>query len=125
MLAMIYAVFLTSSRGGLISLIVTAGVVLWQFAIRGRRRYLVTIVAIAGIVFSVYSANGVMSRLSSKDESASESAEIRTELLIKSLKVTAQHPLFGIGPGNFPVVSGFWDVTPNSYTPMSAEGELH
>jgi O-antigen ligase len=124
MLTMIYAVFLTSSRGGLISLIVVTALCLWEFAVRGRRRYLVAVVAIAGIVFSLYAAQGVMSRLSAKDESAALSAEQRRELLIKSLKVTAQHPLFGVGPGNFFVVSGNWHVSHNSYTQMSSEGGL-
>jgi len=121
---MTYAVFLTSSRAGLISLIVAVSVCLWEFAIRGRRRYLVTVVAIAAVVFSVYAANGVVSRLSAKDESATESAQQRRELLIKSLKVTAQHPLFGVGLGNFSVVSGNWHVSHNSYTQMSSEGGI-
>ena len=121
---MTYAVFLTSSRAGLLSLIVVVSVCLWEFAIRGRRRYLVAVVAIAAVVFSVYAANGVVGRLSAKDESASESAQQRRELLIKSLNVTAQHPLFGIGPGNFTVVSGNWHVSHNSYTQMSSEGGI-
>jgi O-antigen ligase len=54
--------------------------------------------------------------------SAYDSAQQRRYLLIKSLKVTAEHPLFGVGPGNFTVVSGNWLVTHNSYTQMSSEG---
>jgi len=55
---------------------------------------------------------------------ASLSAQQRKELLFKSLKVTVRHPLFGVGPGNFEVVSGAWDVTHNSYTQISAEGGI-
>jgi O-antigen ligase len=52
------------------------------------------------------------------------SAQQRKELLFISLKVTAQHPLFGVGPGNFAIVSGVWLATHNSYTQMSAEGGI-
>jgi O-antigen ligase len=82
------------------------------------------LVAIAGVVFWVYASHGVMSRWSSKDESATGSAQERQELLIKSLKVTAEHPLFGIGPGNFAIISGHWRVTHNTYTQLSSEGGI-
>jgi len=121
-LVMTYAVFRTSSRAGLISLTVAAGICLWEFAVKGRRRYLLVVVGVVGVVFVVFFGSGVMSRWSSQDESATESAQARKDLLIQSLKVTAQHPLFGVGPGNFMVVSGNWHVTHNSYTQMSSEG---
>jgi O-antigen ligase len=124
MMIMTYAVFLTSSRSGLISLIVVTAMSVWEFAIRGRRPYLVGLVAIAGLSFWVYASHGVMSRWNSKDESATESAQERRELLIKSLSVTAEHPLFGVGPGNFSIISGHWLVTHNSYTQMSSEGGI-
>lgn len=124
MLTMIYAVFLTSSRGGLLSLIVVTAAILWEFAVKGRHRYLLALVAAAGIIFSLYASNGVMNRFSSEDKSAAASSQERQELLIKSLEVTAQHPLFGIGPGNFPIISGKWRVTHNSYTQLSSEGGL-
>ena len=59
-----------------------------------------------------------------KSIAAAGSAEQRKELLIRSLQVTAEHPLFGIGPGNFEVVSGNWHVTHDSYTQISAEGGI-
>ena len=45
-------------------------------------------------------------------------------MLIESLEVTGEHPLLGIGPGNFPIISGSWRVTHNAYTQMSAEGGI-
>jgi O-antigen ligase len=130
MLVMTYAVFRTSSRAGLISLIIAAGICLWEFAVKGRRRYLLVVVGVVGVVFMVFFGSGVMSRFSSSGQSdnpadpdeASQSAEQRRALLIKSLILTAQHPLFGLGPGNFTVASGNWRVTHNSYTQMSSEG---
>ena len=129
MLMMVYTVFLTASRSGLISLTAAAAICLWEFAIRGRRRYLLVVAVIAGIAFWVYTGMGVRSRFeataqttNAEQASAYDSAQQRWNLLIQSLKVTAQHPLFGVGPGNFEVVSGYWRVTHNSYTQMSSEG---
>jgi O-antigen ligase len=31
------------------------------------------------------------------------------------------NPIFGVGPGNFPVLSGEWHVAHNSYTELAAE----
>jgi O-antigen ligase len=49
------------------------------------------------------------------------SAEARKELLMQSLKVTATHPVFGVGPGNFQSYTGSWRVTHNTYTQFSSE----
>jgi O-antigen ligase len=55
---------------------------------------------------------------------AYSSSQQRQELFWRSLEITAKHPLFGIGPGNFPIISGSWHVTHNSYTQMSSEGGI-
>lgn len=135
MLAMIYAVVLTASRGGAIALVVAALACLWQLGVKGRRFYLLLLVPVAVIVFWLSGGNPLLERFKqtsidpapnsrSSEASDSGSAQQRKELLIQSLKVTAQHPLFGVGPGNFEVVSGVWHVTHNSYTQMSAEGGI-
>ena len=49
------------------------------------------------------------------------SLEARTQLLKDSLKLMAQHPIFGIGPGMFPAVTGEWRVVHNTYTELGAE----
>ena len=56
--------------------------------------------------------------------SAYGSAEQRQHLFWRSLEVTLEHPLFGVGPGNFPIISDSWLVTHNSYTQMSSEGGI-
>jgi hypothetical protein len=131
MMAMIYVVFLTASREGLLALTAATAVCLWEFAVRGRKRYLLPVVAVTGIVFWVYASGGMRTRLNSTfqgsaqgEDEAYGSAQSRRELLIKSLEVTAQHPLFGIGLGNFSIISGSWHVTHNSYTQMSSEGGI-
>jgi len=60
------------------------------------------------------------------------SAEGRKRLLFTSIALTFEHPLFGVGPGNFPtavfgesrakgIVHNEWLVTHNSYTQISSE----
>ena len=59
------------------------------------------------------------------------STEGRKQLLIDSLVVTMQHPLMGVGPGNFQIAQadlaasrgegGMWHVTHNTYTQLSSE----
>lgn len=133
MLAMIYAVFLTASRGGAIALLVIALVCFWQLGVKSRRFYLLLIVPIAVIAIWQYSGNSLRDRFEQTSVSpetndrgteAYVSAQQRKELLFQSLRATAQRPLFGVGPGNFETVSGSWHVTHNSYTQMSAEGGI-
>jgi O-antigen ligase len=132
MLAMVYAVFLTASRGGAIALVVVALVCLWQLGVKSRRLYLLLLVPVAGVVIWLYGGNALRGRFGQTNmdpatnnrTDASESAQQRKELLFQSLKVTAQHPLLGVGPGNFEIVSGVWRVTHNSYSQMSAEGGI-
>jgi len=125
---MLYAVFLTGSRGGFLTLIVTAAVFLWEFAIRGRRRYLLVLAVLAGVILWQFSSGVLVGRLKGtfnlKEDSAvtEASAEARKQLFLRSVEVTKQHPLFGVGPGNFQEISGSWHATHNSFTEMSSEG---
>ena len=127
-LLMLYAVFLTGSRGGFLALVVAAVVSLWEFAIRGRRHYLLALAALAGLVLLLSAGGMVIGRLKGtfnvKEDTAAayDSAQSRRQLLFRSFEVTMEHPIFGIGPGNFPQVSGQWHTTHNSLTLMSSEG---
>jgi O-antigen ligase len=59
------------------------------------------------------------------------SAQDRKRLLLASIALTFEHPLFGVGPGNFPTavyeantaagIHTEWLVTHNSYTELSSE----
>jgi putative inorganic carbon (hco3(-)) transporter len=132
-LAMIYAVFLTASRAGALALLIAGLICLWQLGVKGRRFYLVLLVPIVVVVMWLNSGDALRQRFgqtsvdpanSNSRTEASESAQGRKDLLVKSLKITGEHPLFGIGPGNFTIVSGVWHVTHNSYTQMSSEGGI-
>jgi O-antigen ligase len=125
---LVYAVLLTGSRGGLLAATVMFAALIWEFAIKGRHRFLL-IIAMIGLVFVGLKGGTVLRRFGAlgkgdEDPTAYASAQARGELLRKSLEVTARYPIFGIGPKNFPVVSGNWHVTHNSYTEMSSEGGL-
>jgi O-antigen ligase len=128
MMVMIYGVFLTGSRGGFLALIVVAVVSLWEFAIRGRRRYLLVVSALVGVILWQSSGGVLRQRLKGTFESredavsAYDSAQQRQQLFWRSIEVTLQHPLFGVGLNNFAMVSGNWHVTHNSFTEMSSEG---
>jgi putative inorganic carbon (HCO3(-)) transporter len=128
MLVMLYAIISTGSRGGFIALIVTAAVFLWEFAIRGRRRYLLGLAMLAGVIFWQSSGGLLVGRLKGtfnqqEDTAAAyDSAEAHRQLFWRSVEVTKQHPLFGVGPGNFQEISGLWHETHNAFTQLSSEG---
>ncbi len=133
MLAMVYAVFLTASRGGAIALIVAALVCVWELGVKNRRFYLLLLVPIVLVLVWFFGGNALRERFEqtnvdtttmNQETEASGSAQQRKELFLKSVQVTAQHPLFGVGPGNFEVISGVWHVTHNSYTQISAEAGI-
>ncbi len=62
---------------------------------------------------------------------AAGSSEARLKLLKDSITITLHHPLFGVGPGNFPVEQnnlavargedGMWHLPHNTYTQISSE----
>ena len=130
---MLYAVFLTGSRAGLLALITAMGACVWEFGIRRRRGRPILIVGLVSILVFLLAGSQVQRRFSATfndDQSDIEkgaaygSAQARKDLLKKSIETTIEHPLFGVGPGNFEVISGVWHVTHNSYTQMSSEGGL-
>jgi putative inorganic carbon (hco3(-)) transporter len=137
MLVMTYAIFVTGSRGGFVALVCAAVVCLWEFAIRGRRRYLLVVTAVTALIFWQFSSDTLRERLEAtfnpaaenqaktglgKDAYAYGSAQERKELFWRSIDVTEEHPLFGVGPGNFEEVSGHWRETHNGYSQISSEG---
>ncbi|OLE12321.1 MAG: hypothetical protein AUG89_07880 [Acidobacteria bacterium 13_1_20CM_4_56_7] len=127
MLVMIYALMATYSRAGFMALAVAILICLWDFGIRGRRAYLLGIAALGLAGMIVVAPGNYVKRLETLFGKFQEgdydrgSAEARKELLEKSLAITATHPLFGIGPGNFPSYTGLWRVTHNTYTQLSSE----
>jgi O-antigen ligase len=128
---LVYTTMLTGSRAGLLALLVCGVICVREFGIRGRRLALVMIAAGVGMALMLFAGATVKDRFDAmfSDETHSEEAQAaygsavqRQELFWKALAVTAEHPLFGIGPGNFNSVSGTWHDQHNSYTQLSSEG---
>jgi O-antigen ligase len=121
------ALVLTASRQGLITAAVALAICLWQFGWKGRRLNL--LFASLLLALGILAAAGpgrMVRRLESTfghtDPTAYLSAQIRGTLLEESVVTALKHPLLGIGPGNFTVISGFWRVAHNSFTEIAAEG---
>lgn len=141
-----YAAFMllrTGSRMGLLALLAVAAVLL--LLSRGRLRLVLAAVTIAiglGAVFFLPKAiqqrfeTIVKNDVENADDNvdvgyAIGSSETRWLLLKNSLRVTAHHPLLGVGPGNFSGenakltkeagMRANWQVTHNTYTQVSSE----
>jgi O-antigen ligase len=124
---MLYAVTLTFSRSGFIATTVAVIASFWEFGIRGKRKHVVIGAAVlALLLLPVLIPSHYGTRLEgifnpSIDPLDKGSAAARRELLILSLKMTATHPIFGVGPGQFENVTQTWFLTHNTYTQLSSE----
>jgi O-antigen ligase len=125
MLVVAYAILLTYSRGGLLAWLTAVCICVWEFGVKGRRPLLLFLAVVAGLgilVLATPSQYGKRVRtILAPDEDVTGSAQARRELLVRSLEITAKHPLFGVGPTCFQELSGSWHETHNSYTQLSSE----
>jgi O-antigen ligase len=140
--AMLYGLFLalgSGSRGALIALLVS---LVFTFVV-GSAKYRIVLIAtlpIAAFVIVATLPRTTLLRLStlisdSGDAQVQGDAEgssaVRRALFIKSLEYTVQHPVFGVGPGQFSSFEGgesvkegkrgMWHETHNSLTQISSE----
>jgi O-antigen ligase len=141
----------TGSRTGLAALCASVAVLFFR-ASAGRKLQIVlvsvTLVLLAGLFvsdyilqryttyFSVTPREGLTEKeLGYLEAGAVGSTEGRLQTLRRSLELTARHPLFGVGPGMFPVAEhedakaqgrqkGAWLETHNSLTQISSETGL-
>jgi len=130
----------SASRGSLLALIVMLLVLFWTRPFAGKVKLgVVTIVLV--VLFFAVTPREILSRYETlfsnaetDDEiatSAQKSSEARQYLLEQSLRLTMQHPIFGLGPGVFVVgeanlaqaegQQATWHVSHNSYTQVSSE----
>jgi hypothetical protein len=137
MLAMAFmglGVVLTASRSGLIALIICVSVSIWEYGIRGKRRQLVVATILISILaFGIaISSSHYRARVESiflgnvegSGDAGGASMAARKELLKKSIVTALTHPLFGVGPGCFPLLDNGWKVAHNAYTELAAESGI-
>jgi O-antigen ligase len=122
-LLMVVGSMLTFSRAGFLGLVCAGGVIAWKVGKKNRLAViLLTVVALATVM--VFAPAGYTNRLDSivdHSQDAFGSAGARTNLLYRSIKVALVHPLFGVGMGNFHIVSIGELVSHNAYTQVAAE----
>jgi O-antigen ligase len=128
----------TGSRGCLIAAIAYVILLLCVSRHRVRAVAIVSILAAVGVLFApsatlhrIMMLTGDEEVTSIADASAAQSRMSRIALLKRSVAETISHPLFGVGPGQFPVAvmeeakaKGEWSQwlgTHNSYTQISSE----
>jgi O-antigen ligase len=126
---MALGVVLTYSRSGLMALILSLAICVWEYGIKGKRRSIV-VITVVGLVVGMgaalstahYRARVESIFLGNIEGSGDKgSLEARKALLKKSLMIAATHPLVGVGPGCFLLVDQGWVVAHNSYTELAAE----
>lgn len=120
--ALVAGTLVTFSRGGFIGMIAALGVLLWKV---GKKKRL--LVAVFGVVFLAaivalapgnYAIRVLSIFIPGLDPVGS--SDHRSVLLQQSIWVTLRNP-WGIGMGNFPIVSSRNLVSHNAYTQVSAE----
>ncbi|HLL14605.1 MAG TPA: O-antigen ligase family protein [Pyrinomonadaceae bacterium] len=119
---MVIGNMITFSRGGFLGLMSVMCVLAWKL---GRRNRLVVVgLFVLMVCFFAFAPGDYTSRLGSivdHSRDAFGSAGQRQELLIKSIIVSLMNPVFGVGMGNFHIVSIRELVSHNAYTQVSAE----
>lgn len=113
----------TFSRGGFLGLAGCASVLAWKL---GRRNRLPVfgLMLVAVVLMVLLAPGGYSTRMLSIFDSSLDpvgSSSARQQLLFLSIKTAILHPLFGVGMGNFHIVSIREAVTHNSYTQVAAE----
>ena len=129
LLFMSWGVIATYSRSGLLAMVVTVAICVWEFGIRGKRTGILVGAVFAGVVALVVVAAmpnyliRIESMVRGNIEGSGDrgSLEAREELLRDSLTIMARHPFFGVGPGNFSSYTQTWRVAHNTYTELGAE----
>lgn len=119
---MLAANFVTYSRGGFLGLVAAAALMVWKLGRKNRLKVTISSVFIGLTVILLAPGNYGVRILSIFGLAPDPvgSSDQRQELLIRSLIVTARNP-WGIGMGNFPIVSIHNLVTHNAYTQVSSE----
>jgi len=129
---MALGVVLTYSRSGLMALILSLVICVWEYGIKGKRRYILVITAVALVVGmgAALSTAHYRARVESifmgniEGSGDKGSLDARKALFKKSVMTALRHPLFGVGPGCFVLLDEGWVVAHNTYTELAAEAGI-
>jgi O-antigen ligase len=116
-------VLVTFSRGGFLGLLASCAVLVWKM---GRANRLATALVggfALGMVL-VAAPGGYGGRILTIFDTASDptgSAQERTELLKRGIELAVNHPIVGVGMGNFHIYSIHEKVAHNAYVETAAE----
>jgi putative inorganic carbon (hco3(-)) transporter len=125
---LVYTALITYSRTGFLALLAAAVACCYHYrSILMRRPTLIILCATLGVIVFFASPTGYGRRLATivhPDQDDTGSAQERRFLLNRSIEVTLEHPLVGVGPGMFESLSGVWRQTHNTYTQLSSEAGL-
>ncbi len=138
----------TGSRGGLVAL----GIMFLMYFLplpASQKLVAGTLALVLAVIAITWSARSALERyktmfvhsndvrLSTSEQSAIDSTDLRRELLLSSLQLTMRHPLMGVGPGMFAVANAdfteetmgrpswnAWHETHNTFTQLSCEDGL-
>lgn len=120
---MLAGTLVTFSRGGFLGLAAAFLFAAWKLG--KRNRFAVVFGSIISLaLFAALAPGGYGARMFSIFDHSLDavgSATARQQLLLQSIKYTITNPVFGVGMGNFPLVSDAALVSHNSYTQISAE----
>jgi putative inorganic carbon (hco3(-)) transporter len=143
LLPMLVAFLRTGSRGGMIAFVLMGVMLFFRVSILKKVALLVLggVLAVVALFLLPESLRvRYMTLFGTSQEArtdldlggAASSSEARLALLQLSVQLTLQNPVFGVGPGMFPVAGdmeaksegrprGTWQVTHNTYTQVSSE----
>jgi putative inorganic carbon (hco3(-)) transporter len=124
---MIFAVEMTYSRTGFVALGLAGVLVLWEFGVRGKRRWLIGVaMLLIGLVMVAAPGNytaRIASIVTGNDPNSLDkgSREARKELLIASIQTALHNPILGVGAAGFQASMGHFKVAHNTYTEIAAD----
>ncbi|MBO0724750.1 MAG: O-antigen ligase family protein [Blastocatellia bacterium] len=116
-------VLLTLSRGGFLGLIASGVMLLWKLG-RGRRLKTMLCAAVVCAILFAAMPRGYGARVATilnNEDDQTGSAQLRRELLERAATLAINHPIVGVGMGNFHIYSIHEKVAHNAYLEIAAE----
>jgi O-antigen ligase len=132
MLCMLTALFLTASRGGFVTLVVSGAVALWYFGVKGKRLALIVVTGMIVVLLMAVAGRPLMKRLEAiggdvdtdQQNRAYGSYEQRRILIQKAIAGIETYPFLGVGVRDFQVYSGYWRDVHVTYLQIAVEGGI-